>query len=179
MSSFRCQDTLWALALSFTLCALVTALEVGLVNTPYETVDRQGRSMGFNDPFSLEHYRIMLGNFGWHDLVDGEHDYSLLLLGAHLVGAVVVLLCCSRKWQWTRWYFALQGVLFPMGWIGLFFLPYNLWTISSGEVDRECTIDYPMVRMVMDPIWFVMACVVFFLIRAELIRVSRRGTPSR
>ena len=48
--------------LTFVFALAVVALDAGVRATPYETADSEGRTMGFNDQFSTEHYRIVLGN---------------------------------------------------------------------------------------------------------------------
>jgi hypothetical protein len=48
------------LSLGFTVW--VIGYRGGVGATPYDTVDSMGRTMGFNDHFSHEHYRIIVGN---------------------------------------------------------------------------------------------------------------------
>ena len=155
---------------SCVFCSLVFALEIGLSSTPYETVDSMGRPMGFNDSFRSEHYWIMASNIGIEGLVRYENYYSGMLLGAHLFGFVAIFLSRRKEWLWTRWYFAIQGFIFPLGWIGLFFFPFNVSAIVSGDLDRESVIDIPFTTMITNPVWFITASVVFFMIRSDLIQ---------
>jgi hypothetical protein len=157
---------------SFLFCTLVFALEIGL-RAPYDTVDSMGRMIGFNDPFRAEHYGIMASNIGIEGLLAYENDYSGILLAAHVVGFIVILLCGRKAWSWTRWYFAIQGFIFPLGWIGLLFFPSNVSAIVSGSLDREDVIDLPFTTMNTNPVWFITACVVFFMIRSDLIQSAR------
>jgi hypothetical protein len=159
---------------SFLFCSMVFALEIGLSSTPYETVDSMKRPMGFNDPFGAEHYGIMASNIGIDGLSRYENFYSGILLAAHLVGFLVIFLSGKKEWLWTRWYFAIQGFIFPLGWIGLFFLPFNVSAIVSGSLDRESVIDIPFTTMITNPVWFVTASVVFFMIRSAAIQAARK-----
>ena len=160
---------------SFLCCTVVFALEIGLRSTPYDTVDSMGHGMGFNDPFRAEHYGIMASNIGIKGFLEYENHYSGTLLAAHLVGFVVIFLTGRKEWLWTRWYFAIQGFIFPLGWIGLFFLPFNVSAIASGSLDREAAIDLPFTTMITNPVWFITASAVFFMIRSDLIRSHRKG----
>jgi hypothetical protein len=52
-------------------------LDVGLRDTPYETKDSVGRTMGFNDPLSREHYGIIIRNFSFSRF----RNLSTLMIG--------------------------------------------------------------------------------------------------
>ena len=63
----------WLVAASFFTFACCVIVRAGLGNTPWDTVDSRGRTMGFNDVFSLEHYTIILSNFSISELFDLEY----------------------------------------------------------------------------------------------------------
>lgn len=158
---------------SVLFCTLVFALELGLKNTPSETLDSLGRPMRFNDPFSAEHYWIMAGNIRVEGFLEGDFLFARFLIAAHLLGFVAVFLSRWKRWFWTRWYFAIQGIIFPMGWIGLFFLPFNVSAIVSSSLDREGVTDFPFTMMITHPVWFAAASFVFFLNRSALLEIGR------
>jgi hypothetical protein len=53
----------------------------------------------------------------------------------------------------VRWFFALQGLLFPVGWLGFLALPVMIRWILSGTFDREAMIDAPFIALTAQPIW--------------------------
>src|SRR5687768_1126846 len=85
--SFTC-GPVPAAAISICIAILVTAviLRLGIDATPYDTLDSQGRRLGFNDPISGEHYRIIIGNFHPSLLWKPARLYDLLLLIMQITG---------------------------------------------------------------------------------------------
>jgi hypothetical protein len=75
----------WLVAASFLVFAFCVFISVGVQNTPYDTVDTQGRKMGFNDVFSLEHYAIIFSNFKIGTLFDITYAYEWPLFLMHLI----------------------------------------------------------------------------------------------
>ena len=154
---------------SFLVCGFIHILEIGLENTPYETRDSSGRSMGFNDPFSLEHYEIMARHFEWKDLVVADNWYSWILLFSHAIGFVVIAKVGTGTAVWTRWYFAGQWFVFPLGLVALPFFPSIIHSILGGTLDREGVIDPPLLVYALNhPIWCIAASLTFFVLRKGL-----------
>ena len=79
--------------LSLAISLLVFALRVGIDATPYETTDSAGRAMGFNDEFSHEHYRIIIGNMS----VIGIGFYEGILVAVHLVMGGLLFFCRDER----------------------------------------------------------------------------------
>ncbi len=154
---------------SWLVCSFIHILEIGLENTPYEIRDSSGRPMGFNDPFSLEHYEIMARHFEWKNLVVADNWYSCILLLSHAIGFVVITKVAKGKAVWTRWYFAGQWVVFPLGLVALPFFPVIIHSILGGTLDREGVIDPPLlVYALSNPIWCIAASLTFFVLRKGL-----------
>lgn len=144
-------------------------LDIGLANTPYETNDRFGRSMGFNDPFFSEHYQIMVANFTLQRFLHQDNAYTWLLLAAHIGGVTVVFMVSRGKTAWYRWHFALQWLAFPLGLLGMVFVPWSVLSIANGWLDREGVIDVPLAVSLSHPVWCISATIAFFLVRAGLL----------
>jgi hypothetical protein len=132
--------------------------------TPYDTTDSAGRKLGFNDPISIEHYRIILMNLVRSrpgDWKEGFDLYTSLCLLAQM-GAIGLLWSRRHRHKRSvRWYFVLQSVLFPVGWIVLLLAPQLLahytQRILTGRLDREDVIDIPFVWLVSQVVWVLAA----------------------
>jgi len=161
---------------SFTIYALAVVLRLGIGATPYETTDRAGRAMGFNDPLHGEHYLIMLRNFSPSDFRKPECIYEWVLLAAHVVGAGLLVSCgpvCRRA---TRVFFAVQVVLFPFAILALPLLPFLAADFCTGRMDREGFVDVPFIIVVTHPVWVVTSLIIAFALRGDslgLVRASR------
>ena len=153
---------------SFVVCSLILALEIGLSLTPYETADSRGRTMGFNDPFTLEHYWIMLKHLRPEAMFQKMLGYSWVLLAAHLAGMAILAELRKPGRVRLRWFFAVQFLIFPLGFVGSFFFPFILWTIVRGNLDRESVVDLPLVMLIAQFIWLVMSGAAFFALREGL-----------
>ena len=138
---------------SFAFCLLVVIVDAGIANTPYETTDSAGHRMGFNDPLSLQHWRIIAGNFRIAALLSPPFAYGSFLLCMHALGLWVLLNSHRVSVRAFRWFFGLQGALFPLGWIGWIFLPSTLWAVVQGRMDREGIIDVPFIAFTAQPVW--------------------------
>ena len=145
---------------SFALCAVVVAAVVGMSNTPYEVADSTGGRMGFNDPLSLEHYRILFSNFRFQSLFAPAYAYTWLLLAMHGLGGWLLLEAGRLDLPRVRRFFVLQGVLFPVGWLGFLTLPSTIWSITNGTFDREGFIDVPFIALTAHPIWLATAMII-------------------
>ncbi len=123
------------------------AIETGIDHVPYETKDRLGRPMGFNDRLSREHWAIVFraveardflpGTFGW------TSAYFWLFLVMH--GAAMRLVATASLHSPRRLliFFGVQPLLFPIGIPGLLVLPGYLVELPMGRLDRESVIDIP------------------------------------
>lgn len=122
-------------SLAFTLVCLL--LSAGLSNTPYETQDSAGRRIGFNDPISAEHLGILLRNVRLHTLRTPEALYLELQLV--LTAFVAWRLAGTRQGNWRRMrgFLLAQIVVFPLGVIGWYSMPYFVRRLATGTLDRE------------------------------------------
>jgi hypothetical protein len=158
--------------LSFAVCSFVIVAVAGIWNTPFSTTDSAGRAIGFNDRLSPEHYGIMFSNFRIQTLFDSDYFYSWLLLAMHGRGAWLIV----RQGDWSprriRRFFALQGLLFPLGWIGFLVLPSTIRSIFHGTLDREGIIDVPFIAITAAPIWIATAMTIVFLLRGASTRFA-------
>jgi len=162
------------IALSFSFCSFVIAFVTGLENTPSSTRDTDGRTMGFNDRLSREHYAMALSNFRPQNLLRPESVYSLLLLGMHGWGAWLIFSRSKSNSRSVRRFFLAQGFLFPLGWIGIFILPWAIRSAIGGRLDREGFVDVPFIALTTHPIWIATAMVIAF----ALGRGFRQGTEA-
>ncbi len=146
---------------SVAMLAAAAIVRLGLGNTPYETTDSLGRSMGFNDPLHAEHYAIMVSNFRVGRLFRLEHLYEWMLLVAQVVGAWLLISKSTTKRRATRWYFAAQWLLFPMGVFFIILAPFMTYGFLMGQkADRETFVDIPFVMAVGQGSWLVVATMI-------------------
>ena len=138
---------------SLVVTLLVVALDAGMTNTPWETVDNAGHAMGFNDRLSAEHYRIALSNFRFSTLGTWPYAYSDLLIMAQVLALFWLLRTPGSVRPGLRWFLGLQGLLFPLGWLTLVSLPRQIRDILGGAETREGFIDVPFVVVTAQPVW--------------------------
>lgn len=169
--SFRLAS-LGLIILSFSLCAFLIIVDAGIGNTPYETSDTLGRKMGFNDPLSPEHYRIIISNFRMGTLLTPVYAYAWILLSMHVLGGWFVWHLERVTSRGFRWFFGLQGLLFPMGWFGFLSLPLTVLFVAQGKLDREGIIDVPFITLTAQPIWIATAMAI---LAASWIGAARPG----
>ena len=164
---------------SFVICMTAIVLRVGIGATVYEATDSAGRTMGFNDPLSAEHYRIIVGNFQVMDLLKPEHVYEWILIAAHLAGAGLLLSSWVRP-RFTRWFFALQAVVFPIGVPSVFLLPLFLLELLRGTpMDREGFIDIPFIVFFAHPVWIATSLIIVFALRGPGLGLAGVWTAIR
>jgi hypothetical protein len=130
---------------SFFMFILGFVLRVGIGATPYDTTDSAGHPMGFNDPLSAEHYLLILQHFRPVELLKAEHAYEWLLLSMQAVGAWLLLASPRFSVRVTRWFFAAQLVIFPLGLLLCYAPPCFLLGLVIDGFDREGLTDYPFV----------------------------------
>jgi hypothetical protein len=159
---------------SFAVCALVVILRLGLGATPYTTVDSGGRTMGFNDPLSAEHFLIMVSNFDAADLLARKHAYEWLLVAAHVAGAGFLLMGPRISTRIVRWYFAGQTMVFPFGIPAILILPLMMFGFLTGRsVDREGFVDIPFIIAAAHPVWVLTSLYIVFALRGEGLGLGR------
>lgn len=152
---------------SLTLQLFIGLLETGHDATRYGTIDSKGYPLGFNDPITWGHVRIMFGNATWTGFVETVEWYGLLCCAAHLIGLWVV--CGSAiSLHWRQIYFAAQLFVFPIGW----FFPLWVWflaTLLTGGWDGESIQDGPLNALFAQGIWTMvsLAALIHLLWREE------------
>ena len=160
--------------LSVAILAIVVVLRIGIGNTSYETTDSLGRSMGFNDPLSAEHYWIMVQNFDLADLFEGNRIYDWVLLLMHGIGAWLLLSSRYSASRLTRWFFALQPVLFPLGLLFSLASYVMIFSAFVGDLgDRETFVDLPFTIAVSQPVWVVSSVIIFFAMRGPGLGMAK------
>ena len=133
-------------------------LRVGIGNTAYETTDHAGRTMGYNDRLSAEHYQIIVGNFRIGTLFSIEYAYEWFLLLMHLIGGSLLLNPVERRA--CRFFFFCQAILFPFGWLGFLFLPPLILDMARFRIDREGIIDFLFIWFTAHPVWLAASLVI-------------------
>lgn len=174
----------WLVLLSLAWSCLVIAVEIGLKNTPNNATDSAGRTMGFNDPLSREHFAILLGHFRLGSLFMLERIYDWALLVMQSAGAWLLFSKPQGGHRTTRWFFAAQPLLFPVGWLGFVILPAYIFDFFFGNgFDREDVIDIPFVWCIAHPVWIMTSLLILIRglpgtvtgVRAAMGRFFRRA----
>lgn len=148
-----------AILLSFAVLAASAWLRGGVGATPNDTVDSQGRTMGFNDVFSAEHYGILLKNAGWQHAVQQMSAHDWLLAAFH---PLLLLLLFTAGRRLTKLFLWAQGAVFFWGWLGLYFAPIALAdALFFHTNDREGFVDIPYISVISQGAW-LWAC--FFIL---------------
>lgn len=137
-------------------------LRVGIELTPYSTTDSAGRTMGFKDRFSSEHYQILLRNFRVRALFQLEYLYEWLLLAMHVAGVALLWSPRHQGRPHTRWFFAAQAALFPFAGLGVVLLPWIIHEMATLSLDREGFVDIPFIWCTAHPIWVGVALAIAF-----------------
>lgn len=129
---------IWTLVI---LASLAFQWLVAVMGAGYHTLsgatDSAGNTLGFNDPITNEHIGMMFAQTPISAVFAGAGWYFSLCMLAHLGGLAVIWLAHRRPY-WLTAYFSFQTILFPLGWIPLFwFFPvlavYGFFTGFDGE----------------------------------------------
>ena len=163
--------TLVLVSIAVTLFAVV--LRVGLGNTPYETMDSAGRTMGFNDPLGTEHLLIMAGNFTFGAFFRWEHAYTWLLLSMQFLAVGILVSPRSGGTRLTRWFFALQLAIFPVGILSAIVVLPMLIGMLFTATDREGFVDIPYILIVSQGFWILTSLALLFLVKAPGLGLSK------
>jgi hypothetical protein len=148
-----------------------TVPAVGIDNTSYEARDSRGRTMGFNDKLSLEHYAIILRNFRISSVFSLRYVSEWLLFAMHIVGILLV----TGKWfesKLAKAFFLLQMFLLPVALFGAGLLVADAVAIPAGRMDREAFTDLPWSPLVSLPFWFVTCVFALYLMPWKTSKVN-------
>lgn len=141
-----------AVILSFLVLLAAAWIRGGVSATSWNTQDSQGRTMGFNDVFSGEHYQIILSQANWRDMVKQLEPHDWGLVAAHII---LLMLLGTASARVIRLFIWPQAALFWWGWFGFWMLPIAiadvLWLHTS---DREGFIDIPYISILGQGAWF-------------------------
>jgi hypothetical protein len=156
------------IVISFLMFVFGFVLRVGIEATSYDTTDRAGRPMGFNDPLHAEHYLIIARHFQPAELLQPRRAYEWLLLAMQAAGAWLLLR--SDRIQSIRRFFAVQPVLFPLGLLFCWVPPLLVAGLLGNGLDRESFTDFPFVfamGMFAHSTWVVCSLVIVFVLRSS------------
>ncbi len=151
----------WTLIIlaSFGFQLMVLLLEAGYRSTPFGTADSAGNELGFNNPITNELIWIMFSRVRVESLFADFGWYFLLCLLAHLVGLCVVWIAGSRRTRMV--FFGLQTILFPLGWLPMFWLgPVLVAQTFFGTFDGETIADGPLNMFFAHVTWWQISLVV-------------------
>ena len=152
------------IGLCFIFALAVVALDAGVHATPWETADSQGRTMGFNDRFSAEHYRIALGNIRPGQILRPRYFYEWILMAMMAAGVWRLRSDETKRSRATRWFFFGQSALFFFGWLQIAFLqwPGTVAGLLRCTLTREDFVDVPFTWMMAQPPWVVVSLTIAF-----------------
>lgn len=152
-----------AFAAMILLCLLlflsVVAFRAALGITPYELQDSQGRTMGFNDVFSREHYGFIFDRVSVSGTISYLNAYDWFFLATLLTGLWLVWKAQRRT---LLIYHCVQLFIFPLGYFGFVMLPMSCFELINDLAtnklprwDREGFIDVPFVPIVGHAPWLL------------------------
>ena len=160
---------------NFALYVAVTVLEAGYYNTPYATKDSSGNPLGFNDPITPELYGIMFRNADWNGFCKRIGWYGGFYVLMQFVGLVGVLNSKELgvvKAKRRFYYFLVQLILFPLGWLGLLFMP-GIFLGADGETISD---GIPL-GWVFQPFWFTICIALAFCYSKTAARSGSEVKP--
>lgn len=162
-------------SLAFTLVSLL--LSAGLSNTPYETQDSAGRRIGFNDPISAEHLGILLRNVRLHTLRTPEALYLELQLVLTAIVAWQLAGIRQGNWRRLRGLLIAQILVFPLGVIGWYSMPYFVRRLVAGTLDREDFTDGFVGLLPTQSFWVAIALTAFVVLGGQPKSSDTDPTP--
>ena len=137
--------------------------------------------MGFNDPLSFEHYKIILKNVSWSSLWNPGHVYDWLLLWMHMAGFAVLISRTPLARRLEFWFFIAQPLLFPFAIFGMPMVPLLAQRILAGTLNRKDISNIPFVWCTAHPVWVATSLVIALCLRGAVLRwawTSSRGQIS-
>ncbi len=150
-----------AILISLALGLLALWFRGGLGATEYSTSDTQGRTMGFNDVLSAEHYQIIWSKASWAAAAEQMSIWAGALIVVQIGFLIAVLAgqaaSRARAFKWLLW---LQPLAFFCGLLGLYILPLWLVDLMGPKFgsDRESYVDLPFVEIIGQGAW-LWACI--------------------
>ena len=159
-----------AVLLSFTILLAAAWIRGGVASTAYDTRDSHGRTMGFNDVFSGEHYSILLGKANWPEAVKQLEPLDGLLIAAHVALLILLATASARTIRWFLWP---QAVVFFWGWAGFWFLPIAIFDLVWAHTsDREGFVDIPYISILSQGAWFWACGFVLWKLRRQSLTAT-------
>jgi hypothetical protein len=146
----------------------VVGFRAALGRTTYELTDSMGRTMGFNDVFSREHYGFIFDRLSVDGAISYLNVYDWFFLATLLLGLWLVWKA-QRKTLFI--YSCAQLLVFPFGFFGIlmgvFTMFDSLKSSSSGFIprcDREFFIDIPFVPIAGHAPWLLCAMLMILVL---------------
>lgn len=157
----RRSQVLWTLII---LASLAFQWLVAVLGTGYSALhgvaDSSGNPIGFNDPITDEHIRMMLAQAPVSAVFAEAGWYFSLCLLAHLGGLSVIWLA-NRQPKQLAAYFGFQTVLFPLGWIPIFwFTPLLALIDLFTGFDGETLTDAPLNLIGTHSLWWIISLII-------------------
>lgn len=147
-------------SLSFGFQLLVFALEAGYYATPLGTLDSAGNELGFNNPVTMSHIAIMFSNISLGSAVTGLLGYFLVCLLAHVVGLFVIWSSIGNRGRLI--FFGAQTILFPLGWVPLFWMgPILVLGAFFSGFEGETITDGPLNMIFAHVTWWMVSLTMF------------------
>lgn len=144
---------------SLTFVLLCRGIESAIRRIPYDTTDSMGRPMGFNDPFSPEHWGILLRTIDGRDYHGGAQTsgsfHFWLLAGMHLVAVGWILCGNAQRLRAPMVFLGVQVLSFPGSLLGLVVLPLYFVEAVRGKFDRESIEDGPLFAWAGQAVWLL------------------------
>jgi drug/metabolite transporter superfamily protein YnfA len=143
------------ISLSALLCVFAAAIQSGYENSPQDTRDSKGYTLGFGNPITWELCGILLKNANAAAIARVLGWYGGLFLLTHLLAILVLLLDFKRiKPKLAAACCWLQLVIFPSGWIGVLLFTFVVIAFFEGKIDGEQVSELPF-GWTFQPLWFV------------------------
>ncbi len=163
---------------SLAVVLLCRGIESAIGRVPYDTTDSMGRPMGFNDPFSREHWGILLRTIDWQDyrldVLALDSAYFWLTVIMHLVALGWILRGDPLRLRTPLVFLGVQILAFPGGLLGLVIIPVYFVEAFSGKLDREGIVDVPFLAVTGHAVW-LLTCLASVL----MIFIHQRRTAWR
>lgn len=157
----RRAQVIWTLVILASLAFqwLVAVLGAGY-NALAGATDSAGNPIGFNDPITNEHIRMMFARTPITAVFAEAGWYFSLCMVAHLGGLAMIWLS-SRRPNRLAAYFGLQTILFPLGWWPLFWLlPYAVVQSLFQNFDGESIGDGPFNLVWSNVLWWAISLII-------------------
>lgn len=158
--------TMILICLLLFLC--VVAFRAALERTPYELQDSQGRTMGFNDVFSSEHFGFIYDRVSINGTISYLNAYDWFFMATLILGLWLVW---NAQRKTLLIYSCAQLVLFPVGYLGFLIGGYTIvdWLTSKPRgyilrCDREFFIDIPFVPVAGHTPWLLFAMLMILVL---------------